>query len=148
MTENKFDQKQYIAGYNKQNYSRIEMQVPKEVKENWKYKAAAAGMSLTSWIRNAANDVHPAPDPEADQEKLLSDWIDAVNGNFSYVTAYSEEVFTHSRNFRLVFSRDHEKLYRSLLRFCADNGILVISTNPGTLATIIRVKTDKKEAEH
>lgn len=144
----KFDQKQYIAGYNKQNYSRIEMKVPKEVKENWEYKAAAAGMSLTSWIRNAANDVHPAPDPDADQEKLLSDWIDAANGYYNYVTPYAEEYYLDSRDIRLVFTRDHEKLYRNLLRFCADNGILVISTNPGTLATILRIKTDKKEAEH
>ena len=46
----KFNQNEYIAAYNKANYSRIEMKVPKALKENWEHKAEAAGMSLTAWI--------------------------------------------------------------------------------------------------
>jgi hypothetical protein len=124
------------------------MKVPKELKENWEHKAEAAGMSLTAWIRNAANDAHVIPAPDADQEALLMAWVDAANGYYSNVIPYAEDFYDHARDLKLVFNRDNSKFYRSLLRFCADNGILVISTSPGTLATIIRVKTDKKEAEH
>lgn len=46
----KFDQKSYIAGYNKANYDRIELKVPKGLKEKWKSKAEESDMSLTEWI--------------------------------------------------------------------------------------------------
>lgn len=137
----KFNQNEYIAAYNKANYSRIEMKVPKELKENWEHKAEAAGMSLTAWLRNAANDAHAIPSPDADQESLLMAWIDAANGYYSNVIAYSEGFYDHARDFKLVFNRDHSKLYRSLLHFCADNGILIISTNPATFSTVVRIET-------
>lgn len=137
----KFNQNEYIAAYNKANYSRIEMKVPKELKENWEHKAEAAGMSLTAWLRNAANDAHVIPSPDADQESLLMAWIDAANGYYSNVIAYSEGFYDHARDFKLVFNRDHSKLYRSLLHFCADNGILIISTNPATFSTVVRIET-------
>ena len=113
----KFNQNEYIAAYNKANYSRIEMKVPKELKENWEHKAEAAGMSLTAWIRNAANDAH-------------------VMGH-----VLAAELGSHARDLKLVFNRDNSMFYRSLLHFCADNGILVISTNPATLSTVVRIKT-------
>jgi hypothetical protein len=137
----KFDQAAYVAAYNKEKYSRIEMKVPKEIKENWEHKAEAAGMSLTAWIRNAANDAHVIPSSDADQESLLMAWIGAANGYYSNVVAYSESFYDHAKDLKLVFNRDHSKLYRSLLHFCADNGILVISTNPGTFSTVVRIKT-------
>lgn len=137
----KFDQAAYVAAYNKENYSRIEMKVPKELKENWEHKAEAAGMSLTAWIRNAANDAHVIPSPDADQESLLMAWIDAANGYYSNVVAHAEGFYEHSEDFKLVFNCDHSQLYRSLLHFCADNGFLVISTNPGTFSTVVRIET-------
>lgn len=137
----KFDQSAYIAAYNKENYSRIEMKVPKELKENWEHKAEAAGMSLTAWIRNAANDAHVIPSPDADQESLLMAWIDAANGYYCNVIPYAEDFYDHARDLKLVFNRDNSRFYRSLLHFCADNGILVISTNPATLSTVVRIKT-------
>jgi hypothetical protein len=137
----KFDPAAYTAAYNKKNYARIEMKVPKELKENWEYKAEAAGMSLTAWIRNAANDAHVIPSPGADQEALLMAWIDAANGYYNNVVAYDDGFYDHARDLKLVFNRDHSKFYRSLLHFCADNGILVISTNPATFSTVVRIET-------
>lgn len=45
-----FDQKTYIANYNKENYDRIELKIPKGKKAEWKAKAKAEGLSLTEWI--------------------------------------------------------------------------------------------------
>lgn len=99
----KFDQAAYTAAYNK-NYSRIEMKVPKELKENWEHKAEVAGMSLTAWIRNAANDAHVIPSPDADQESLLMAWVDAANGYYNNVTPHAEGFYDHARDLKLVFN--------------------------------------------
>ena len=52
----KFDPAAYIAAYNKENYSRIEMKVPKELKARWELQAKAAGQSLTAWLTERAAD--------------------------------------------------------------------------------------------
>ena len=46
----KFDQNAYIAEYNKENYARIELKIPKDKKADWSAKAKAEGLSLTAWI--------------------------------------------------------------------------------------------------
>ena len=46
----KFNQTKYIAEYNKKNYDRIELKVPKGLKAIWQEKAKSAGMSLTEYI--------------------------------------------------------------------------------------------------
>lgn len=48
--EKKFDQNSYIQEYNKKNYSRVCLQVPPKIKEEWQERAKASGMSLTSWL--------------------------------------------------------------------------------------------------
>lgn len=50
MSEKKFNQSEYIANYNKENYDRIELKIPKGKKAEWKTKAKAEGLSLTEWI--------------------------------------------------------------------------------------------------
>ena len=45
-----FNQNEYIANYNKENYDRIELKIPKGKKAEWKAKAKAEGLSLTEWI--------------------------------------------------------------------------------------------------
>lgn len=52
----KFDQAAYIAAYNKEKYARIEMQISKSKKARWKLQAKAAGMSLTSWLSDRADE--------------------------------------------------------------------------------------------
>lgn len=47
----KFDQAAYIAAYNKENYSRIELKVSKETKARWELMAKAEGISLTALIK-------------------------------------------------------------------------------------------------
>ena len=48
--EKKFDQNAYKAEFNKANYDRIELRIPKGKKAEWTAKAKAEGLSLTSWI--------------------------------------------------------------------------------------------------
>jgi hypothetical protein len=45
-----FNQNEYIANYNKENYARIELKIPKDKKAEWTAKARAEGLSLTAWI--------------------------------------------------------------------------------------------------
>lgn len=45
-----FNQNEYIANYNKENYARIELKIPKDKKSEWTAKARAEGLSLTAWI--------------------------------------------------------------------------------------------------
>lgn len=45
-----FDQNAYKAEFNKANYDRIELKIPKGKKAEWKAKAKAEGLSLTEWI--------------------------------------------------------------------------------------------------
>ena len=47
--EKKFNQTAYIAEYNKENYARIELKIPKDKKSEWTAKARSEGLSLTSW---------------------------------------------------------------------------------------------------
>jgi len=48
--EKKFNQAAYTAEYNKENYARIELKIPKDKKSEWTAKARAEGLSLTAWI--------------------------------------------------------------------------------------------------
>ena len=45
-----FNQSEYIAHYNKENYARVELKIPKDKKADWTAKAKAEGLSLTAWI--------------------------------------------------------------------------------------------------
>ena len=46
----KFDQRAYIRDYNKENYARVSLLIPPEVKADWQKKAKAEGLSLTAWL--------------------------------------------------------------------------------------------------
>ena len=50
MSEKKFNQSEYIANYNKENYARVELKIPKDKKADWTARAKAEGLSLTAWI--------------------------------------------------------------------------------------------------
>lgn len=45
-----YDKITYNTAYNKKNYDRIELKIPKGKKAEWQAKAKAAGMSLTEFI--------------------------------------------------------------------------------------------------
>jgi len=50
MSEKKFNSTAYKAEFNKANYDRVELKIPKGKKAEWKAKAKAEGLSLTEWI--------------------------------------------------------------------------------------------------
>lgn len=56
----KFDPAAYIAAYNKENYSRIEMKVPKELKARWELQAKTEGVSLTAPIKKKMEETNRA----------------------------------------------------------------------------------------
>ena len=70
MNEKKFDQNAYKAEFNKANYDRIELKIPKGKKADWTAKAKAAGMSLTEYIMKKVEGetgmypYEPMPTPE------------------------------------------------------------------------------------
>lgn len=51
-----FSQRSYVAEYNKQNYARVSLLVPPEIKAEWKEKAKAERLSLTAWIIKKTSD--------------------------------------------------------------------------------------------
>jgi predicted HicB family RNase H-like nuclease len=54
----KFDQAAYTAAYNKENYSRIELKVPKETKARWELQAKTEGVSLTALIKKKMEETN------------------------------------------------------------------------------------------
>lgn len=89
----------------------------------------------------------PAKAPRKDENMKEKELIDFVvnelnNGNKeNNAVTFDHEYYygIHAKNVLVTFERDHSKLYAKLLMFCAENGGIVISTNPGTYATIVRV---------
>lgn len=51
-----FDQIKYGNAYNKANYDKIQIMVPKGEKENWKALAKTQGISMSEMIRRAVAD--------------------------------------------------------------------------------------------
>lgn len=75
-------------------------------------------------------------------ESKLLDFVTGVlnEGNkHDNAIAYDEAYFDGGKEVKIVFNRDHRKLYSKLLVFCAQENITVISTHPCTLETIVRV---------
>lgn len=62
------------------------------------------------------------------------------NNRWCNAIAYDDEYFAKCRNIRVVFYRRNSELYARLLRFCADNGGIIIKTHPATLETTVRVE--------
>ena len=82
-----------------------------------------------------------------EHEKLMSFVEDTLNdGNKRCnAIAYDDESYFNVQNVRIAFHRDHNRQYAALLRFCAANGLIVVSTTPATLETVVRVSTNEEE---
>ena len=63
MTERKFDQIKYIQEYNKENYARVSLLVPPEVKADWQTRAKAEGLSITAWLIKKTKKEEPSGSP-------------------------------------------------------------------------------------
>lgn len=48
--DKKFNQAAYTADYNKKNYDRVELKLPRGMKTKWQEEAKAEGLSLTEYI--------------------------------------------------------------------------------------------------
>jgi hypothetical protein len=75
-------------------------------------------------------------------EKKLSDFIDDLNdgGKCKNALTLDKEENENFARYEVRFCRNHLDSYTRLLRFCADNGIVVYSTHPGTLATVVQIQ--------
>lgn len=62
------------------------------------------------------------------------------NGRDCNAISYDDGYFVDHKNVRVVFYRKQSEMYAKLLRFCAENGGIVIKTNPATLETTVRVE--------
>ena len=51
-----FDQIKYSNAYNKENYDKVQIMVPKGEKESWKALAKKQGISMSEMIRRAVAD--------------------------------------------------------------------------------------------
>lgn len=99
-----FDQAAYTAAYNKANYARIELKIPKDVKARWELQAKAAGMSLTAWISEKANE-------------QITGWsYILMKGDF-------DEALTESTDyhFRVYGSESPSKMVEAIKRIGADD---------------------------
>lgn len=75
---------------------------------------------------------------------LITFIVNDMNDNNKWCNAipYDGDWFEKYRDVRIVFQRRHSEMYARLLRFCADNGGIIIKTHPGTLETTVRVEID------
>ena len=81
------------------------------------------------------------------QEKKLYAFVNDVlnfGGKRANAICYDGNIYDGSRDVRVNFNRNHREQYNILLRFCADNKMIVISTHPATLETVVRVSTKEE----
>ncbi len=76
-------------------------------------------------------------------ERLASFVTDELNENNKRANAgiSDEEQFTDFEHVRVTFKRNNRANYNRLLSFCSENSLIVVSTHPATLETVIRVRT-------
>ena len=76
-------------------------------------------------------------------DEIIQNFVEIVlnNGNKHFnAAAYDGERFEKSHNVKVAFERNHRTLYNKVLKFCADNDLIVVSTHPATLEVTIRVE--------
>lgn len=76
--------------------------------------------------------------------KKLDEYIDVINfwGEKKNVVAYDAGHFLHAQEIELVIynSVKCKEIYSNLLKFCANNNIIVKSTDVCTYTTILRIE--------
>lgn len=80
----------------------------------------------------------------SEYKKLLSFVEDNLNCGNTKCNAISYDGENYSGNYqhvRIAFCHYPQKQYNELLRFCADNNLIIISTHPATYETVIRTST-------
>ena len=81
--DKKFDQSAYIADYNRKNYDRVELKLPRGMKAKWQEAAKAEGLSLTEYITQRVEG--------ADMKEIYSSFdILEIGGQESGYKVYEE----------------------------------------------------------
>lgn len=62
------------------------------------------------------------------------------NNTWHNSCAFDDAYYEKHKRVRVVFYRRPSEMYARLLRFCADNGGIIIKTHPATLVTIVEVE--------
>ena len=78
---------------------------------------------------------------------ILKNFVEQeLNENNKHLDAELASVgfFIGAKNEEVSFHWNNRAQYNLLLKFCAENNLTVVSTHPGTLATVIRVETEEE----
>jgi hypothetical protein len=84
-----------------------------------------------------------AEDRMRERKDLLKNFVmDILNEGNAWHNAdlYAVDLFNGAYTEEVTFERRHRELYNKLLSFCIENNLTVISTQPATLATVVRVE--------
>lgn len=78
-----------------------------------------------------------------ERKDLLKDFVmNVLNDNNAKHNAnlFAEDLFEGAYTEKVSFERNNRAQYNKLLAFCVENNLTVISTQPATLATVVRVE--------
>lgn len=78
-----------------------------------------------------------------DRENLLKHFVEEVlnqDNKYSNANLYSVDLFDGAKTEKVSFNRNHRELYNKLLAFCIEHNLTIISTQPATLATVVRIE--------
>ena len=92
-----------------------------------------------------ARDERPKKGRTTMNNDILKNFVEKeLNENNKHLNAELASVgfFIGAKNEEVSFHGNHRAQYNLLLKFCAENNLTVVSTHPGTLATVIRVETE------
>lgn len=92
-----------------------------------------------------ARDERPKKGRTTMNNDILKNFVEQeLNENNKHLNAEIASVgfFIGAKNEEVSFHGNHRAQYNLLLKFCAENNLTVVSTHPGTLATVIRVETE------
>ena len=73
-------------------------------------------------------------------EEKLNAFVDRLNDGGERLNAclYDGGEYSTEREIQVRFKENHEENYAALLKLCAENNAIIVSTNPATYATVVR----------
>lgn len=80
------------------------------------------------------------------ENTILIDFIMHIlneDGTRHNADLYDDQYFECAKYERVVFYKNHYTLYKRLMQFCIDNNLIIISTEPCTLSTVVRIEEEK-----
>lgn len=73
-------------------------------------------------------------------EEKLNAFVAKLNHGSECLNAclYDGGEYSTEKEIQVRFKENHEENYAALLKLCAENGAIIVSTNPATYATVVR----------